>query len=80
MRLSDLSCKQVIDMKTGKMIGKIADLCFMEADYVIKEFYVAPPSSCLKRLFPFLFPNEEITIRVCDIVQIGEDVVIVRVT
>ncbi len=79
MRFSDLSCKQVVDMKTGRVIGKVRDLCFLEQDYVIKEFYVSPPPSCIKRLFPFLFPIDEITVRVCDIVQIGEDVVIVRV-
>ena len=63
MRFSDLSCKQVVDMKTGRVIGKVRDLCFLEQDYVIKEFYVSPPPSCIKRLFPFLFPIDEITVR-----------------
>lgn len=79
MRYSDLHCKQVIDIKSGKVIGKVNDLCFLENDYVIKEFYVTEPPSCFKRIFPWLFPVQEITIRTCDIVQIGEDVVIVQV-
>lgn len=79
MRFSELCGKQVVELKSGKVIGKINDLRFLEKDYVIKEFYVTMPPSCVKRLFPWFFPTEEIAIRVCDIVQIGQDVVIVQV-
>lgn len=78
MRFSELSSKQVIEIKTGKVIGSVTDLSFLEQDYAIRQFYVAPKPNCLKRLFPWLFPTTEIAIRVCDIVSIGEDVVIVQ--
>lgn len=79
MRYSELSGKSVVDIKSGKVIGKIHDLCFLQ-EYVIKEFYASTPPGCVKRLFPWLFPIEEIVIRVCDIVQIGEDVVLVKLS
>lgn len=79
MRYSELHCKQVIDMKTGKVIGRVNDLRFSEKDYVIKELFVAQPPNCIKRCFPWLFPTEEITVKISDIVQIGEDVIIVQV-
>ncbi|MCI9293146.1 MAG: sporulation protein [Erysipelotrichaceae bacterium] len=79
MRYSELSQKQVIDMKSGKVIGKVNDLFFLEKDYAIKEFYVSMPPSCLQRLFPWFFPNDEIAIRICDIVSIGEDIVLVQI-
>lgn len=66
-------------MKTGKVIGKVNDLCFQEKDFVIKELYVAQPPNCIKRCFPWLFPTEEIIVKISDIVQIGEDVIIVQV-
>lgn len=66
-------------MKTGKVIGKVNDLCFQEKDFVIKELYVAQPPNYIKRCFPWLFPTEEITVKISDIVQIGEDVIIVQV-
>lgn len=66
-------------MKTGKVIGKVVDLRFQEKDFVIKELFVAQPPNCIKRFFPWLFPVEEITVRIDDIVQIGEDVIIVQV-
>ena len=78
MRFSELSSKQVVEIKTGKVIGSVCDLFFLEKDFAIREFYVAPKPNCLKRLFPWLFPNPEIPIRTCDIVSIGEDVVIVQ--
>lgn len=80
MRYSELCGKQVVNIKSGQVIGKVNDLCFLEQDYVIKEFYVAMPPSCVKRLFPWFFPTEEIVIRVCDIVQIGVDVVLVKLS
>lgn len=78
MRFSELCGKQVINVKTGKVIGKISDLCFLEQDYVIKEFYATPPCNCVKRCLPWFFPVEEFVIRICDIVKIGEDVVLVK--
>ncbi len=78
MRFSELSSKQVVEIKTGKVIGSVCDLSFLEKDFAIREFYVAPKPNCLNRLFPWLFPNPEIPIRTCDIVSIGEDVVIVQ--
>lgn len=80
MRFSELSCKQVVDIKTGKVIGMVRDLSFLEKDFSIREFYVAPQPNCFKRLFPWLFPVTEIPIRICDIVSIGEDVVIVQIS
>lgn len=80
MRYSELSGKQVVDIKSGKVIGHVVDLCFLEKDYVIKEFYVSQPKHCVKKLFPWFFPNEEIVVRVCDIISIGADIVLVQLS
>lgn len=80
MRYSDLCGKQVVNVENGKVIGYINDLRFLEKDYVIKEFYVSPPSSCIKKLFHWFFPKVEVKVRTCDIVNIGQDVILVQLS
>ena len=78
MRYSELCGKQVVNVKNGCVLGHVDDVCFLEKDYMIREFYVTQPQSCVKRLFPWFFHQEEVAIRVCDIVQIGNDVILVQ--
>lgn len=78
MRYSELSKKEVVNLKTGRNLGRVCDLCFLEKDYTIREFYVCPPQRCVHRFLPWFFPCEEIRVRVGDIVSIGEDVILVE--
>lgn len=78
MRYSELCGKEVVDIKNGRVIGRISDLCFLENNYVIKEFFVSQPENCVKKLFPWFFSHDEITISTNDIINIGEDVILVQ--
>lgn len=80
MRYSDLAKKSVVNLKSGKNLGRVCDLCFSEHDFVIRDFFVCPPQRCVHRWLPWFFPNEEIRIRVNDIINIGEDVILVEIS
>lgn len=79
MRYSELCGKQVVNIKSGKVIGRIVDLCFFEKNYTIKEFYASQPPRCVQRILPWFFGSEEIVIKVDEIINIGEDIVLVQI-
>lgn len=80
MRFSELSGKQVINIKTGAVLGKVCDLEFLEKNYEIKDFFACQPPNMVKRCFPWFFPPQEVRIRTCDIINIGEDVILVQIS
>lgn len=80
MRYSELIQKQVCDVETGRILGHVNDLLILPCEYAIKELYVSGNVSCIQRWFPWFFPEEELVIRICDVVQIGEDVILVRIS
>lgn len=74
MRLNDLSKKDIVSVKTGRNLGRIIDIELNVEGYVtgivIEE----------KNFFKFfLHGNNELNIKVKDIVKIGDDVILVNV-
>lgn len=80
MRFSEICNKQVVNMKDGSIIGKVRDAEIVRGDLCIKSFFVVECASFINRVFPWLFPMEEIEIPITDIVHIGEDVIMVKLT
>ena len=80
MRFSEICSKQVVNMKDGSIIGKVNDAQIIRSDLCIESFFVVECSSIFNRVFPWLFPMEEIEIPIKDIVHIGEDVIMVKIT
>lgn len=74
MRLSLLQEKSVISIKTGKNMGKIIDVIINDDGYVIS--FIIEEYSFFKSLFK---SNNEINIKVSEIVKIGTDVILVNV-
>lgn len=79
MRFSDICGKQVINVRDGSLIGCINDLEFDPMTFVIHSFFVRPPQSKVKRIFPWFFPCDEIQIPVSEIENIMGDVILVKV-
>jgi len=72
MRLSDLQNKDVVDIKDGKVIGKIIDIEIDENGNLIKiivEKY--------KFLISMFTTHAEIEVNWSDIKKIGEDIILV---
>lgn len=79
MRFSEICSKQVVNMKDGSIIGKVNDAEIMNGDLCIRSFFVVECSNLLNKVFPWLFPMEELEIPIKDIVHIGEDVIMVKI-
>lgn len=80
MRFSDICNKQVVNTKDGSILGKVRDAEILRSDLCIESFFVVECSSIINRILPWLFPMEEIEIPIKDIVHIGEDVIMVKLT
>lgn len=80
MRFSEICSKQVVNMKDGSILGRVRDAQIIRADLCIESFFVVECSSIINRVFPWLFPMEEIEIPIKDIVHIGEDVIMVKIS
>jgi len=76
MLMSELSSKSVVNMNTGKIIGKVIDSEIHIEDGKIVSFLVDK-----KKIFSFidwLFPKNYIYLKLSDIYKIGEDVILVQ--
>lgn len=72
MRVSDLQVKDVINQSDGKNIGRIIDID-IDSNGVINYFFVEP-KKIMKKLSIY---NNEVRIKISQIVKIGEDVILV---
>ena len=76
MKLSELQRKDIINIKDGKLIGKIIDVEFdMNSGYMIK--FIIEKSSFIRSLFT---SNEEVSIRFNQIKKLGEDVILIDIS
>ena len=74
MRLMELQQKDIISVKTGKNLGRIIDI-ELNVEGFITSVVIEE-----KGFFRFIFhSNNEINIKVKDIVKIGDDVILVNV-
>lgn len=61
----------VVSVADGKNLGKVCDLAFYFPEGKIKGFYVTGSKG-------FRFTKSDTFIPICDVVKIGEDVVLVK--
>jgi sporulation protein YlmC with PRC-barrel domain len=66
---NDLKQKDVVSVVEGKHLGKVCDVIFQLPENVICGFYV---TGCKG----FKFNKQDIFIPICNIVKIGEDVIL----
>ena len=74
MKLSQLQKKDIIDIKTGKKVGKIVDVEFDNNGYMIK--FIIERTHFVKNLF---LQNEEFSIKFTQIKKMGEDVILIDI-
>lgn len=74
MRISDLQLKDVINKNDGRNIGKIIDMDINTEGRV--NYFVVEPKKIFKKLNVY---NSETTIKIEEIVKIGEDVILVDI-
>ncbi len=72
MRISDLQTKDVVNQRDGRNIGKIIDMDILENGTI--NFFIVEPKKLIKRLNIY---NNETTIKLSEIIKIGEDVILV---
>ena len=76
MKLSELQKKDIVDIKTGRKIGKIVDIEFdTSSGYMIK--FIIESNGILKNIFS---SNEDIVIRFSQIKKLGEDVILIVIS
>lgn len=73
MRISDLQSKDVVNSIDGRNIGRIIDMDILDNGMV--NYFVVEPKKILKR---FNIYNNETSIKLEEIVKIGEDVILVN--
>ena len=72
MNISDLQSKNIIDLNTGKNLGKIIDLVLDENGNTIELILEK------KKFFLNFFSKDNTTIKWKDINKIGEDVILIN--
>ena len=76
MKLSELSKKDIINIKDGKRIGKIVDVEFdINNGYMIR--FIIESSNVFKSIFS---SAEELTIKFSQIKKLGEDVILIDIS
>lgn len=75
MLFSELKCKDVINIRDCKKIGKVCDLEFEECNGCIRKIIVSGGSGALS----FLRCDPDIIIPYKDIRQIGPDIILVDI-
>ena len=78
MKFSELQDKQVVNIRDGKMVGRVEDLDLNPADYRVQSFLVDKNQSVLRAFFSFLFPVSRIAVNLDQIVSVGEDVILIQ--
>lgn len=72
MRISELQTKEVVNQRDGRNIGRIIDMDIKENGTI--NFFVVEPKKLLKKINIY---NNETSIKLEQIVKIGEDVILV---
>lgn len=72
MRISDLQSKDVVNKNDGRNIGRIIDMDILENGTI--NYFVVEPKKIIKKLNIY---NNETSIKISQIVKIGEDVILV---
>jgi len=72
MRISDLQTKDVVNKNDGRNIGRIIDMDILENGTI--NYFVVEPKKIIKK---FNIYNNETSIKISQIVKIGEDVILV---
>ncbi len=72
MRISDLQSKDVVNKNDGRNIGRIIDMDILENGTI--NYFVVEPKKIIKK---FNIYNNETSIKISQIVKIGEDVILV---
>lgn len=75
MRLSELQRKDIVNMNTGKKIGKIIDIEVNEIGNI--DYMIVDASRIIKSIFS---SDKEMNIKFNDISKFGEDVILVDIT
>ncbi len=75
MLFSELKCKDVINVKDCKKLGRISDMEFDQCTGCIKKIMIP----CGNRLLGFLNCDPDIVIPFKDICQIGPDIILVDI-
>ena len=78
MKFSELQDKQVVNIRDGKMVGRVEDLDLNPTDYRVQSFLVGKNQSVLRAFFSFLFPVSRIAVNLDQIVSVGEDVILIQ--
>lgn len=72
MRVSDLQTKDVVNQYDGRNVGRIIDIDILENGTI--NYFIVEPKKIIKR---FNIYNNEVTIKLDQIVKIGTDVILV---
>lgn len=75
MLFSELKCKDVINLRDCKKLGKVCDMEIDECTGRICKIMVP----CGEKVLSFLRCEPDITIPWCDIKQIGPDIILVDI-
>ena len=76
MKLSELSKKDIINIKDGKRVGKIVDVEFdINNGYMIR--FIIESSNIIKSIFS---NTDELTIKFSQIKKLGEDVILIDIS
>ncbi|MDD6272532.1 MAG: YlmC/YmxH family sporulation protein [bacterium] len=76
MKLSELEKKDIINIKDGKLIGRIVDVEFDINNGCLIKFIIESPN-IIKSLFS---NNETISIKFNQIKKLGEDVILIDIS
>lgn len=75
MLFSELKCKDVINIRDCKKLGRVCDMEFDECNGCIRKLII--PSGC--KVMSFLRCEPDIVIHYKDIKQIGPDIILVDI-
>lgn len=78
MRLNDLQCKDVVNVCNGCKLGFVSDVRLNEACLCVEALIVC--ATGFRDCFKFFAKPQEICIPMCQVVSIGEDVILVNVS
>lgn len=73
MRVSDLRCKEVVNIKDGARLGFVDDVEFEAASGQIRAMTVLGPA----KFFGLFGRGDDYYIRWCDIEKIGHDIILI---